>query len=1256
MTCSIREITNSVVSENRENTERNVRKLLHTTDAERMAANATPLAFITEVIKKTKPTLNGKNVHVLDLKRSKDGVFTLKYKVGTSSTVISADVGDFSEFVTNTSKFKVDNAHLSRLYSDYDVMFNAKDYESLALDITNSPEKIMEVADALIEADLYHNDEAHNRVLLGQLRSIVKPLTELVPNLNVHINNAGRANFGEINVDTNDIYIAKGVGGSKSLLEIYVHELYHAVTHYAISSKNTEVRGYVAKMEKVRNHLLENTKAENLVTVSGGRLTLDQASKLLDHMTNPETGLHEFIAISMTNRAVMNRLKQLDMRPSKKPNQTLFYKVMDAVTAVFNIINSVLTKEPTSNELARMVFLVSKIHYANKSPLKAKHMLGIRNLLSIFEPVERKIADYIAKKERDVKDNIGANVAKPGEGSLRYSSRLLYRAFFDQTARDILGNSVSNFSLLRPEGTIRTALRDMTQNDDAQNAMESMAMASQAIDQRREFTAIQIANTVLNSFSRTLTEEEEVMLTEMVMDTDLSSIYFDYDVANLLKDDKKIDEAIRKVTDRLKGLKDAESVNFYDVGTTLLAGYMVNHTNHIALLKNAESIAKKVSTNREEASVPKEVVVLIDQLASLKALKLTKTKDKIALRALMKEEPLGIDTVVAFQYGQKQNSDEYLFKSVSDKYKKIKGYSAQLMDDGIEVITAPKKDEATLKRQGYKLVKTLSRHSGDSNMVEMAMYVNSRFIMQTYHRIGLRITGKAGRGTSITDSYRASNSTNVSLKAIMDIRGLKKKKEKTVEKIFKGVYDIKADDEDSMLSPVLNNFGAVKDFAYGMGKQEKIDLLGMDRKVSRVLGRTVASIYDKKESETFNDKIMKLIDEDVEKNNKNKRKFSSYNNKEYIKVDGKSDNSIAKEFWKIAPTDIKSKYPEGFFVRRDLMMTALGFRDLSLTDIPGLSGLLENHAETFGKLVKQGIQFAELLWKEIVKISKIDIVIRTPGVFIGNVISNFMLMYVSGYSFREITKLKLQGVKELKAYIEQLKESIELEFKVSANVATAMDIRKLNTLKNNLNNSPVKDLVDEGFYTTILEEMEHGSGSGSYFNRLAKRKLAKAPKIFSDGVDFLYVTENTKLFKLIEKGVQASDFAARYAQYHLMIEQGVGKDKAVVAVRDNFINYNKPNSRFLEWLNQMGFVMFTKYFTRIQRVIVRYGKTDPIKVLLAILAQDMAIGDIDTYDDQWLGTKDYSSILYNPLDHVLRAITPSTLELVDWGVNGAKGG
>ena len=1252
MACSVNKITESVVSEDKAQTERNVRKILKTTETERAAATNNPLTFLVELIKRTKPTLEGKAVSIIDLSKDIDDNFTIRYKLEGSDSVIEIEVEDFSSFMTESDKFRLDKKHLTKFYSDFEQLNTFDDFETLALDITNNPSKIMEVAQSLIDADKYHNDSVHNVALFEQLSRISSSLVEMVPNLNVHINNAGKANFGQINVDTNDIYISTGVGGSKSLMEIYVHELYHAVTHYAISSADTGIRSVTGRIEKIRDNFLQNTTEVDLVKMSGGELTVEQADKLLEHLTNPKVGLHEFVALSMTNKAVMNQLKTLDITSKAEPEKvTLFYRLVSAMTDMFNFVVQKITKEPKGDDLAKMVFLVSRLHNAHKKPIKAKKLLGIRNLISVFDPIERKWEDFWAKKERAAKEDFSTIAQKEGESKVTYMARLTARSFYDEKAKDILGNMVTTFPFLKPEGTVRTILRDMMQGDAVQDLVEALGMQSQVIDQQREFTAVQTAEAILEAFNEPLTEKEEQMLTDVVLDTDLSAIFFAYDMESLLSDNKNINNAIKKVVSKLKDVSDTESTNFYEAQALLLANYMMRGEDNIALLKNASNIAKKLGTRIEDTEVSSDVIALIDELVTLQALKQVSKSKKEAFKDLIEREPLGVSNLVAFQFGQKDYSEKTLFPTDVDKINIIKGYSAEITDEDIEVTTAPLSKRKELEQQGYILKKELVKHGLDGNTTKAGLFVNNRFMMQRFHRVGLRITDKARRGTSVTEIYSMNGGQDSTIKAANDIKKMSNRRKEVVELMTTGKYKYEANTDDGLVSPILNNSGNVKDFSYGMGKAVKIDILNMERKVSVVMGRTAASTYDKKETETFNQKVMELIEEDAALNVKKTSRIGTRNNKEYIKIEKTSKNLEVQDFWKILPSDLKAKYKDGFVLRRDLMYSYLGFRELDITEATGINKLMSSNPKLYQKVVKYSLQFAEKLWQELVKISKIDIIIRTPGVFIGNVVSNMVLMYVAGYSFKEITELKLQGVKELKKYVDGLKESIKLEAKQRSGNISKQEVRRLNVIKNNLLNSPVKDLVDEGFYTTIIEETETGGDTGSYFNRLAKKKLKQAPKILSDGVDILYITENTKLFKLIEKGIQASDFAARYAQYHLLVEKGTSKEKATKIVRDNFINYNKPNSKFLEWANQNGFVMFTKYFTRIQRVLTRYGKTDPLKVLLSILAQDYVFGEIDTIDDQSFLTKDMGNLFYNPFDNMMRVFTPSSLELVDWALN-----
>jgi hypothetical protein len=60
-------------------------------------------------------------------------------------------------------------------------------------------------------------------------------------------------------------------------------------------------------------------------------------------------------------------------------------------------------------------------------------------------------------------------------------------------------------------------------------------------------------------------------------------------------------------------------------------------------------------------------------------------------------------------------------------------------------------------------------------------------------------------------------------------------------------------------------------------------------------------------------------------------------------------------------------------------------------------------------------------------------------------------------------------------------------------------------------------------------------------------------------------------------------------------------DAAIQAASDAFINYDIPSHRKLQWANDMGLVMFTKYLIRIQKVILYLARNHPLSSLTTLL-------------------------------------------------------
>jgi hypothetical protein len=77
----------------------------------------------------------------------------------------------------------------------------------------------------------------------------------------------------------------------------------------------------------------------------------------------------------------------------------------------------------------------------------------------------------------------------------------------------------------------------------------------------------------------------------------------------------------------------------------------------------------------------------------------------------------------------------------------------------------------------------------------------------------------------------------------------------------------------------------------------------------------------------------------------------------------------------------------------------------------------------------------------------------------------------------------------------------------------------------------------------------------------------------------------------------------------------------------------------------MGFVMFTKYAKRIQRAITKGAVKHPVNFMVSFLGQEFTGVDVDDITDQSLFTKEWSNIWYDPIDNLMRAITPTLGEV-----------
>ena len=349
-----------------------------------------------------------------------------------------------------------------------------------------------------------------------------------------------------------------------------------------------------------------------------------------------------------------------------------------------------------------------------------------------------------------------------------------------------------------------------------------------------------------------------------------------------------------------------------------------------------------------------------------------------------------------------------------------------------------------------------------------------------------------------------------------------------------------------------------------------------------------------------------------------------------------------------------------FKVRRDMLLDIFGVRDASVAN------LVPNHKYT--KDLKKAIKMLETAWKEIVKLFKINVIVRTLPVLLGNIESNFMYSMQYGLWPTDVAKRQIEGLQLLKTYLNEQDELHQLEAKMAISPNDKKLVRRAEELKANLNSSPIKPLIDAGLYQHIVEEVNiEDLQSNSRIVRFIDEKTEGFPQLIKDAGNWVFLSEKTSPFQFIAKMTAYSDFVARYAQYTLSMEkeQKIFREKhgrpmtlnerklleqnTMRRVRDAYINYAKPDSKVMQYLNDMGFVAFSKYMVRVQLAIQDLIKFKPLRFLLAIIGQEFfeATTGFDPSDiaESSIFNKDPSRWLYSPgaTEIIKGALTPHAL-------------
>jgi hypothetical protein len=339
------------------------------------------------------------------------------------------------------------------------------------------------------------------------------------------------------------------------------------------------------------------------------------------------------------------------------------------------------------------------------------------------------------------------------------------------------------------------------------------------------------------------------------------------------------------------------------------------------------------------------------------------------------------------------------------------------------------------------------------------------------------------------------------------------------------------------------------------------------------------------------------------------------------------------------------------YVAKDVVTLAFGYRKFSMVEMftkdPAERKMLEQCVVSLFNLFPgmEGVVVAnnaERLAMEMASIAKDNIIVKSLMLTLRNFGSNIHYLRARGMSTHDILKYNREAIRMGIRY--QADEQKLNDLGVQRNLLiekgnSSAAIQKIDDeifqLKNRLSRNPVQDSIKAGLLPSLIDDIET-EGSQNYYpgmlEKAATKVSNKLPSVVQKAGSHLFTTQDTQIYKVLNNAVKMTDFAGRHALYnHYVKNKGMDPKEAAALALEEFVNFDVPTHRSLEYLNQVGLVWFSKYALRILKSVAGSIKDRPFDVAMSILLASH-IGLDSIYNSVLFVTTDIGNKISTPIN------------------------
>lgn len=802
----------------------------------------------------------------------------------------------------------------------------------------------------------------------------------------------------------------------------------------------------------------------------------------------------------------------------------------------------------------------------------------------------------------------------------------------EQLINEMVDEGHANFSPNNRMGLLADSINEIIGLGKRGLNVDKLIRMTKTIEQYRQSVKDSTYKAIRKQFTRELTKEEKFGITNILLRTDMASLlnhgFKPKDVLAMLDETKRkkmIAHYENKLIDKV-GHKD------YDMLQQVysLAYYMATGNSKPNMIKSAHGVAIGLGSDYQTTfdKMDNEIFEMVDVLSSLIALDFKDSEEIKVIQKLSDDQSKGLIATLNLhkELIQKGRTD---FES--NPYNYQKGYIPEMVNPYRKVVYATQDEVANYKRKGFEIINELKQDDADDTDGRVLM-IHPEYQPFNYVSGTLDMVDTHHRGTPVYEKGVNDKGIREVNKAHLVIRKANAKQRPSVSSF---------DRTGNALIPTYDTQGAILDYHYEMGHTARDVLLERDNSFDELLATLNGGLEFKPEMFNQQKQIAKAIAQDA-KQNVAKRP------NEYIQLDFNSKDPDVQRVIKMIPYSFRAelqkqfgKHAKSYPIHKSMYTATFGYQAYSVVNIwdkldnNKKLNLAENLLKNVFDLAfkengrKRALQ-AERIIQDTMTFIKDMIVIRSGGVLLGNILSNTYLLMTLGINPVRILKdmtFSWRNSKNYRTMVNRIEEINALLMTTKSTKDKSLLNREKKQLQEALNRNPMKEYMEAGLMSTIVEDLTKPNET-SYKTELQKKVdsyVDLIPKPISNTFNELTIGQGSMLHNFLSEATQFSDLSAKYTLAKYLHENGTDKDKAIYEAQLSFINYDIPTNQFLDYMNRMGLMMFTKFFLRFQRVMVKLAYNAPVSSLMGHYAVEY-IGGQGVYDPFWLNR------LGNPLE------------------------